>query len=80
MIQINLDKSLTRLGLSARQFAIYSDIRPNTLSELKNQNAKMISFDILDRILNGLNDLASERKLNIEFSLVDLIEYEYIRK
>lgn len=77
MIKITLDRSLDRLGISMRKFSILSGVRPNTILELKNGEAKMIKFEMIDRILNGLNDISAERQLELEFTITDIISYEY---
>lgn len=77
MLTITIDKALDRLGLSARQLAIESKLRPNTISELKHNRAKQVNFETLDKILNTLNTISDKRELNIRFDLSDIIEYEY---
>ncbi|MGM1044893.1 MAG: helix-turn-helix domain-containing protein [Bacillota bacterium] len=80
MINIKLEYTLDRVGMSLRQFGLRSGLRPNTLSELKNNKAKQISFETIDKILNTLNTISIERELNVEFTILDLIDYTFMEK
>ncbi|PYE51655.1 helix-turn-helix transcriptional regulator [Paenibacillus barcinonensis] len=77
MVKIDIDKVLSRLGVSYNQLAVRSKIRPNTLTELKHNRAKQVSFETIDRILTTLNDIAIERELGVVFDIQDIMKYDY---
>ena len=75
-----MEKPIKQLGLSYNQLATRAGVRPNTLTELKNNRAKQISFETIDKIVTTFNDIASERELGIQYSIADIIKYEYTKK
>jgi len=79
MITITLDKCLHEMGLSMNKLAVISETRPNTVIDIAKRNAQRIDFVTLDKLLNGLNEIAIERGIERRFTVKDIIDYEYTR-
>lgn len=78
MIKITLQDSLDELGVTRNWIAVNYKIRPATLHSLVKGDTSQIRFDTLTTILDALNDIAIERGINKEYTITDVIDYEYI--
>lgn len=57
MIIFNLDKILEKENMSQNQFSKISDVRPNTINNIYNNNLKRLELSTLDKILGTLNSM-----------------------
>lgn len=76
MIELTLDKCLHEMGLSSNKLAVESNARPNTVIDIVNKKAQRIDFETLDKLLNGLNQIAINRGLTRRFDITDIINYK----
>lgn len=67
MIEFKLDAILKDQGLSQNQFARRTRIRPNTINNIVNNQAKRIGIETIDRILGEINKWG--------YDISDLISY-----
>lgn len=77
MITITLDKCLHEMGLSMNKLAVVSDTRPNTVIDIAKGKAQRIDFVTLDKLINGLNEIAISRGIERRFNVHDIIDYKY---
>lgn len=78
MIKVTLQNTLDELGITRNWLAVYFKIRPATLHALINGETTQIKFETLAKILDALNDVAVEKGLNKEYTITDVIDYEYL--
>jgi len=68
MIIFNLDKILEKENMSQNQFSKISDVRPNTINNIYNNNLKRLELSTLDKILSTLNSMG--------YTIEDVIKYK----
>lgn len=68
MIIFNLDKILEKENMSQNQFSKISDVRPNTINNIYNNNLKRLELSTLDKILGTLNSMG--------YKIEDVIKYK----
>ncbi|MNJ03492.1 hypothetical protein D3C73_1638220 [compost metagenome] len=68
---------MNRLGVTNKKLSETSKVRPNTITELNKGSVKRIDVETMDKLLNALNDIATERELGIRFTISDILSYEY---
>lgn len=65
MIRIKLCEILGREKMTRKKLAELTNVRPNTIGDLYNENIKRIDLDVLSRICHALH-----------CDISDLLEYE----
>jgi predicted transcriptional regulator len=70
-----LKEVLNDLEISPNQFAVEFKIRPNTIYNIVNNESPRLPLDTITTILNGLNEIAKERKLNYRYDISDIVKY-----
>lgn len=75
-IIIRLDKIIEDIGVTKLKLAKVSDIRTTTISDLTTNkaNVKALKIDTLERIINALNEVQSDKV----YTLADIIESEFV--
>ncbi|MFS0857359.1 helix-turn-helix domain-containing protein [Paenibacillus taichungensis] len=71
-----LEKTLRELDITRNKLAVYSDVRPNTINDLANGDAKRIEIDTLEKILKSLNEISMTRGMPRTYNIEDILEYE----
>ncbi|MFN4174037.1 MAG: helix-turn-helix domain-containing protein [Parachlamydiaceae bacterium] len=74
------NKEKEKKGLSRNKLAVESKIRPATISQIYNDEAKAVQFDTLVSILNALNRLSLEEGDGRRYTIEDIFTYEAIEK
>lgn len=75
MLQIILGETLDSFDITMNKLATESDLRPNTVHDFARGNSKRIDLVTLDKMLIGLNKIASNRQVNKMFDLTDVIKF-----
>lgn len=75
-IIIRLDKIIEDIGVTKLKLAKVSDIRTTTISDLTTNkaNVKALKIDTLERIINALNEIQSDKV----YTITDIIESEFV--
>lgn len=68
MIIFNLDKILEKENMSQNQFSKISNVRPNTINNIYNNNLKRLELSTLNKILGTLNSMG--------YKIEDVIKYK----
>jgi len=74
-IKLTLLDVLEELRVSKNQFSVRSGIRPATIIAWCNNKAKHIDLVTLQIILDTINELSKEYKMNKTYTIEDLITY-----
>lgn len=71
-INIKLDQIIEEIGITKLKLAKVSDIRTSTISDLTTNkaNVKALKIDTLERIINALNEIQSDKV----YTITDIIE------
>lgn len=71
-INIRLDEVISEIGITKLKLAKVSDIRTTTISDLTTNkaNVKALKIDTLERIINALNEIQSDKI----YTLADIVE------
>ena len=71
-INIRLDQVIEEIGITKLKLAKVSDIRTTTISDLTTNkaNVKALKIDTLERIINALNEIQSDKI----YTLADIVE------
>ena len=73
-----LNDTLSELGkVTKNKLAVESKVRPTTVNEIANGSAKQINFVTLNKIINGLNDIAAEKGIDKQYNVEDVFQYDY---
>ncbi|WP_339198484.1 helix-turn-helix transcriptional regulator [Paenibacillus sp. FSL P4-0176] len=71
-----LEKSLRELDITRNKLAVYAEVRPNTINDLANGDAKRIEIDTLEKILKSLNEISMTKGMPRTYNIEDILEYE----
>lgn len=77
MIKITLGDTLNDLGITRNKLAVESKIRPATINSLVKGDAALIKFDTLCTMLDTINDIAIEKGKGKQYTIKDIIDYQY---
>ncbi|MED3932909.1 helix-turn-helix domain-containing protein [Priestia megaterium] len=71
-----LEETLDFLDITPNQLAVATDIRPNTIYDMKDNKTKRIEIKYLNRIVETLNDFAEKKGINKKFTINDVMIWE----
>ena len=74
-IVFNLDKALKELDVSYYRLGVEAKTRPASIGTLAKGEMRRIDIAMLDRILNELNRVAKEKKIERLYTIEDVIKY-----
>ncbi len=63
------------MGITKNKLSTESQVRYNTISDLVNGNANAVRFDSLEAIIDALNAIAAEKRINKIYKIDDVIQY-----
>lgn len=71
-----LDEILDELGITPNKLAERANLRPDTVYKIYRNQIKRPHIDVLDDLIEALNDLRVEKKINKKFHIHDIIDYK----
>jgi predicted transcriptional regulator len=72
-----LEQILEELGQTKNSIAVESKVRPATIHDLVEGNTKRIELPTIQKVLDTLNSIAKEKKINKTYTLDDIVEYTF---
>ncbi|MFS0559616.1 hypothetical protein AB1K91_02645 [Terribacillus sp. 179-K 1B1 HS] len=75
-IRFTLEDTLNTLDVSRNKLAVEAKVRPATIADIVKSESKSINYDTLTAILDTINRLASEKKIDKRFNVTDVFTYD----
>lgn len=76
MIEFVLAATLDRLGITKHKLSVKSEIRPNTISDMANNDVKSVNIETLTKIIIALNEIAKEKNISKQFDVNDVFIFK----
>ncbi|MBT2682636.1 helix-turn-helix transcriptional regulator [Bacillus sp. ISL-37] len=76
----SLERSMGELKLTRNALAVEAKVRPATINDLVNGNAKQINFETLKAVIDALNRMAFEKGIVKRHTVEDVFTYEPTKK
>ncbi|KAB2333048.1 XRE family transcriptional regulator [Bacillus mesophilum] len=74
------EQSLSELSITKNAIAVESKVRPATIADLQNGQAKQINFETLKAIIDAMNRMAAVRGKEKVYAIEDVFTYESTQK
>lgn len=68
--------TLKDLGITKNAIAVEAKVRPATIADLENGEAKQINFETLKFIIDALNRISTEKGREKVYTVTDIFNYE----
>lgn len=75
-----LAKTLENLNITKNALAVEAKVRPATIHDLVNGNAKQVNFETLKAIIDALNRISFEKGYVRRHTVEDVFKYEPTQK
>lgn len=79
-VHCTLNQTLKELEITRNRLAVEAKVRPNTINDLANNNAKAINFKTLESILRALEVIAQEKGSYRSYNINDVITFSQLEK
>jgi DNA-binding Xre family transcriptional regulator len=76
MIKFTLRKTLNELDITRNKLAVEAKVRPNTINDMVNGDIHRMDLQTLSDIIDTLNLIAIENRMEKRYDINDIMEYE----
>lgn len=76
----SLGKTLEELDITKNALAVEAKVRPATIHDLVNGNAKQVNFETLKAVIDALNRISFEKDFVKKHTVEDVFKYDPTQK